>query len=69
MRTSCTGGNINVAILWDIENCQVPGEVNAEDIACNIQYALRDHPKIGVVTMFFAYGNFNHFPRTVREGC
>jgi hypothetical protein len=43
--------------------------VNAEDIAGNIRYALRDHPQIGVVTMFFAYGDFNHFPHKVREGC
>ncbi|CAK9875111.1 unnamed protein product [Sphagnum jensenii] len=69
LHTSSTGGNGNVAILWDIENCPVPGEVNAEDVAGNIRYALRDHPQIGVVTMFSAYGDFNHFPRKVREGC
>ncbi|CAM6046249.1 unnamed protein product [Sphagnum compactum] len=69
LRTSSTAGNGNVAILWDIENCPVPGEVNAEDVAGNIRYALRDHPQIGVVTMFSAYGDFNHFPRKVREGC
>ncbi|CAM6013820.1 unnamed protein product, partial [Sphagnum balticum] len=63
------GGNGNVAILWDIENCSVPVEVNAEDVAGNIRYALRDHPQIGAVTMFSAYGDFNHFPRKVREGC
>ncbi|CAM6035965.1 unnamed protein product [Sphagnum compactum] len=68
LRTS-TGGNGNVAILWDIENCSVPVEVNAEDVAGNIRYALRDHPQIGAVTMFSAYGDFNHFPRKVREGC
>lgn len=58
-----------VAILWDIENCPVPGEVNAEDVAGNIRIALRDHPYVGAVTMFSAYGDFNHFPRKVREGC
>jgi hypothetical protein len=58
-----------VAILWDIENCPVPGEVNAEDVAGNIRIALRDHPHVGAVTMFSAYGDFNHFPRKVREGC
>ncbi|CAM6066658.1 unnamed protein product [Sphagnum tenellum] len=68
LRTA-TGGNGNVAILWDIENCSVPVEVNAEDVAGNIRYALRDHPQIGAVTMFSAYGDFNHFPRKVREGC
>ncbi|KAJ7571557.1 hypothetical protein O6H91_01G166800 [Diphasiastrum complanatum] len=32
--------------------------------------ALRVHPAIrGSVTMFSAYGDFNHFPRKVREGC
>ncbi|CAK9860611.1 unnamed protein product [Sphagnum jensenii] len=66
---SSTGGNGNVAILWDIENCSVPVEVNAEDVAGNIRYALQDHPQIGAVTMFSAYGDFNHFPRKVREGC
>ncbi|CAK9859903.1 unnamed protein product [Sphagnum jensenii] len=69
LRTSTTGGVGNVAILWDIENCPVPGEVNTEDVAGNIRYALRDHPQIGAVTMFSAYGDFNHFPRKVREGC
>lgn len=58
-----------VAILWDIENCPVPGEVNAEDVAGNIRIALRDQPHIGAVTMFSAYGDFNHFPKKVREGC
>lgn len=58
-----------VAILWDIENCPVPGEVNAEDVARNIRIALRDQPHIGAVTMFSAYGDFNHFPKKVREGC
>ncbi|CAK9195059.1 unnamed protein product [Sphagnum troendelagicum] len=69
LRTSTRGGIGNVAILWDIENCPVPGEVNTEDVAGNIRYALRDHPQIGAVTMFSAYGDFNHFPRKVREGC
>lgn len=58
-----------VAILWDIENCPVPMEVNAEDVAGNIRIALREHPHIGAVTMFSAYGDFNHFPKKVREGC
>ena len=58
-----------VAILWDIENCPVPGEVNAEDVAGNIRIAIREHPHVGAVTMFSAYGDFNHFPRKVREGC
>jgi hypothetical protein len=67
--TYSTWGNGNVSILWDIENCQVPGEVNVEDIEGNIRYSLRDHPQIGVITMFSTYGDFNHFPRKVREGC
>ncbi|BBN14063.1 hypothetical protein MPTK1_6g08570 [Marchantia polymorpha subsp. ruderalis] len=59
-----------VAILWDIENCPVPSEVKAEDVAGNIRMALRLHPVIeGAVTLFSAYGDFNHFPRKVREGC
>lgn len=59
-----------VAILWDIENCPVPAEVNAEDVAGNIRMALRVHPAVkGAVTMFSAYGDFNHFPRRLREGC
>lgn len=59
-----------VAILWDIENCPVPGDVNAEDVAGNIRMALRVHPTVkGAVTMFSAYGDFNHFPRRLREGC
>ncbi|KAL2623038.1 hypothetical protein R1flu_003243 [Riccia fluitans] len=59
-----------LAILWDIENCPVPSEVKAEDVAGNIRMALRLHPAIeGAVTLFSAYGDFNHFPRKVREGC
>ncbi len=43
--------------------------MNAKDVASNIWYALQDHPQIGVVTMYSTYGDFNHFPRKVREGC
>eukprot|EP01018_Ginkgo_biloba_P035216 Gb_27480 [translate_table: standard] len=59
-----------VAILWDIENCPVPGEIRAEDVAGNIRMALRVHPAVrGAVTLFSAYGDFNNFPRRLREGC
>ncbi|KDP32269.1 hypothetical protein JCGZ_14790 [Jatropha curcas] len=59
-----------VAILWDIENCPVPSDVRPEDVAGNIRMALRVHPVIkGAVMMFSAYGDFNSFPRRVREGC
>lgn len=59
-----------VAILWDIENCPVPSDVRAEDVAGNIRMALRVHPVIkGAVTLFSAYGDFNAFPRRLREGC
>lgn len=59
-----------VAILWDIENCPVPSDVRPEDVAGNIRLALRVHPLIkGAVTMFSAYGDFNSFPRRLREGC
>ncbi|GMI88244.1 hypothetical protein like AT2G15560 [Hibiscus trionum] len=66
-RTSYDGP---VAILWDIENCPVPSDVRPEDVAGNIRMALRVHPVIkGVVVMFSAYGDFNAFPRRLREGC
>ncbi|KAM7479181.1 hypothetical protein LguiA_027394 [Lonicera macranthoides] len=59
-----------VAILWDIENCPVPSDVRPEDVAGNIRMALRVHPIIkGAVTVFSAYGDFNAFPRRLREGC
>lgn len=59
-----------VAILWDIENCPVPGEVRPEDVAGNIRMALGLHPMVkGAVTMLSAYGDFNNFPRRLREGC
>ncbi|KAL1534612.1 hypothetical protein AAHA92_30774 [Salvia divinorum] len=62
--------HVPVAILWDIENCPVPSDVRPEDVAGNIRMALRVHPLIdGVVTMFSAYGDFNAFPRRLREGC
>ncbi|XP_057787378.1 uncharacterized protein LOC131004684 isoform X2 [Salvia miltiorrhiza] len=61
---------VPVAILWDIENCPVPSDVRPEDVAGNIRMALRVHPLIdGAVTTFSAYGDFNAFPRRLREGC
>lgn len=66
-RTSLYGP---VAILWDIENCPIPSDVRPDDVAGNIRMALRVHPIIkGAVTMFSAYGDFNAFPRRLREGC
>lgn len=64
--------NLNgpIAILWDIENCPVPSDVKPEDVAGNIRMALKVHPLVkGAVTMFSAYGDFNAFPRRLREGC
>lgn len=59
-----------VAIFWDIENCPVPSDTRPEDVAGNIRMALRVHPVInGAVTAFSAYGDFNAFPRRLREGC
>ncbi|KAF1874858.1 hypothetical protein Lal_00007473 [Lupinus albus] len=59
-----------VSILWDIENCSVPSDVRPEDVAGNIRMALQVHPIIkGAVMMFSAYGDFNAFPRRLREGC
>ncbi|CAA6653532.1 unnamed protein product [Spirodela intermedia] len=53
-----------------MENCPVPSDVRPEDVAGNIRMALRVHPLIrGAVTMFSAYGDFNSFPRRLREGC
>lgn len=59
-----------VVILWDIENCPVPNDVRPEDVAANIRLAVRAHPFVtGAVTSFSAYGDFNGFPRRLREGC
>eukprot|EP00850_Spirogloea_muscicola_P004037 SM000017S02777 [mRNA] locus=s17:234707:240157:+ [translate_table: standard] len=103
-----------MAILWDIENCGVPGkherwelsrhrlasplevplivrkamlaadgrgwlvcrwspagQVPPEDVAGNIRGALRGHPAVrgAAVTAFAAYGDFNMFPKKLREGC
>ncbi|RYR34324.1 hypothetical protein Ahy_A10g049133 [Arachis hypogaea] len=60
----------SVAILWDIENCPVPSDVCPEDVAGNIRMALQVHPVIqGTVMVFSAYGDFNAFPKRLREGC
>ncbi|KAL1329652.1 hypothetical protein HN51_046836 [Arachis hypogaea] len=60
----------SVAILWDIENCPVPSDVRPEDVAGNIRMALQVHPLIeGTVMVFSAYGDFNAFPKRLREGC
>ncbi|EOA30439.1 hypothetical protein CARUB_v10013562mg [Capsella rubella] len=67
-RRSVTDGP--VAVLWDIENCPVPSDVRPEDVASNIRMAIELHPVIsGPVVTFSAYGDFNGFPRRVREGC
>ncbi|CAH2051728.1 unnamed protein product [Thlaspi arvense] len=59
-----------LAILWDIENCPVPSDVRPEDVASNIRMAIQLHPVIsGPVVVFSAFGDFNAFPRRVREGC
>lgn len=59
-----------MAILWDMENCPVPSDVRPEDVAGNIRMAIQLHPVIsGPVVNFSAYGDFNGFPRRVREGC
>ncbi|GJN12854.1 hypothetical protein PR202_ga31169 [Eleusine coracana subsp. coracana] len=59
-----------VAIFWDIENCPVPSDIRPEDVAGNIRMALRQHPVVkGAVTVLSAYGDFNAFPRKLREGC
>eukprot|EP00850_Spirogloea_muscicola_P006854 SM000033S12375 [mRNA] locus=s33:541287:543983:+ [translate_table: standard] len=60
-----------MAILWDMENCGVPGQVPPEDVAGNIRGALRGHPAVrgAAVTAFAAYGDFNMFPKKLREGC
>ncbi|CAN8272250.1 unnamed protein product [Cochlearia groenlandica] len=60
-----------VAILWDIENCPVPSDVRPEDVAGNIRTAVQLHPAItgGSIVTFSAFGDFNAFPRRVREGC
>lgn len=59
-----------VAIFWDIENCPVPSDVRPDDVAGYIRTAIRLHPFVkGAVTMLSAYGDFNAFPRRLREGC
>ncbi|KAI3448113.1 hypothetical protein Pfo_004778 [Paulownia fortunei] len=70
LRQSRSSSQGPVAILWDIENCPVPSDVRPEVVAGNIRMALRVHPVIdGAVTVFSAYGDFNAFPRRLREGC
>ncbi|KAF2531421.1 hypothetical protein F2Q70_00029664 [Brassica cretica] len=59
-----------LAVLWDIENCPVPSDVRPEDVASNIRTAIQLHPVVsGSVVVFSAFGDFNAFPRRVREGC
>ncbi|MCO5548628.1 hypothetical protein L7F22_002088 [Adiantum nelumboides] len=59
-----------VCILWDMENCPIPGDVRSDVVAGNIRMALKVHPAVdGFVTVFSAYGDFHFFPRRLREGC
>lgn len=47
-------------IVWPVQNCPVPNDVRAEDVAVNICMALKTHPIVGgPVTVFSAYGDFN----------
>ncbi|WVZ91540.1 hypothetical protein U9M48_037697, partial [Paspalum notatum var. saurae] len=75
MEDSQTIGQANavlgpVAIFWDIEKCPVPSDVQPDDVAGNVRMALRMHPIAkGAETMLSAYGDFNAFPRRLREGC
>uniref|UniRef100_A0A1J3CIB1 Meiosis arrest female protein 1-like protein n=1 Tax=Noccaea caerulescens TaxID=107243 RepID=A0A1J3CIB1_NOCCA len=59
-----------MAILWDIENTPVPSDVRPEDVAGNIRMAIQLHPVVtgAAVVNFSAFGDFNAFPRRVREG-
>ncbi|CAA7058607.1 unnamed protein product [Microthlaspi erraticum] len=59
-----------MAILWDIENTPVPSDVRPEDVAGNIRMAIQLHPVVtgASVVNFSAFGDFNAFPRRVREG-
>lgn len=53
-----------------MENCPVPSDVRPEDVASNIRTAIQLHPVVsGSVVVFSAFGDFNAFPRRVREGC
>ncbi|CAH8321058.1 unnamed protein product, partial [Eruca vesicaria subsp. sativa] len=66
-RRSSTDGPL--AILWDIENCPVPSDLRPEDVASNIRTAIQLHSEVsGSVVVFSAFGDFNAFPRRVREG-
>ena len=60
-------------VLWvslGYRDCPVPSDVRPEDVAGNIRMALRVHSVMkGAVMMFSAYGDFNAFPRRLREGC
>ncbi|XP_078435783.1 putative endonuclease or glycosyl hydrolase isoform X2 [Wolffia australiana] len=59
-----------VGIFWDMENCPIPNDVSPDEVAGNIRLALRLHPLIGgAVNSFAAYGDFNGFPRRLREAC
>lgn len=59
-----------VAILWDIDSCPIPSDVRFEDVAGNVTKTLQEHPLIeGAVVTFSAYGDFNYFPRRLRECC
>lgn len=54
--------------LWDVENCPVPSDIRPEDVAGNIRTVLRAHPIIScTITIFSAYGDFNAFPKRLRE--
>ncbi|KAJ4961623.1 hypothetical protein NE237_021533 [Protea cynaroides] len=54
-----------VAIFWDIENCNVPRGIDAENVSGNVRKALSE-VDIKCIKNFTAYGDCNELPKQVR---
>ncbi|KAJ4961730.1 hypothetical protein NE237_021640 [Protea cynaroides] len=58
----------HVGIFWDIENCNVPRTVSAENVSGNIREVLSSEIGIKSIKMFNAYGDCNALSNQVRKG-
>ncbi|KAJ7263972.1 hypothetical protein O6H91_Y389400 [Diphasiastrum complanatum] len=61
-----TANVAQISVWWDIENCQVPKEVDPDDIARNISSALKKANMCGPISIS-AYGDTQLIKRDVQQ--
>lgn len=61
------GSEMPLAVLWDIENCQVPSAARSVDIAGAVRSTVERLGYVGPLVKFAAYGDFNLIRTDVRS--